>query len=84
MKKDDEIFDVTMGAYDGVKVYELVGCYISFNKSVKNSLKKTLPYVEMMTLLSSATSMILNVGALKGISRKPSKTMVWISLFNAT
>ena len=28
MKKDDEIFDVTMGAYDGVKVYELVGCYI--------------------------------------------------------
>eukprot|EP00111_Clytia_hemisphaerica_P016700 TCONS_00049516-protein len=35
LKKGDELFDVTMGAYDGAEICELVGCFILANLPVR-------------------------------------------------
>ena len=53
MKKGGKLFGVTMGAYDGAEVCELVGCYI-LNKSATKYQKKMLVFIERMALPSSA------------------------------
>ena len=35
MKKDSELFDVTMGAYHGAEVCELVGTFLLYKLSLK-------------------------------------------------
>ena len=35
MKKDSGLFDVTMGAYDGAEVWELVGTFLLYKLSLK-------------------------------------------------
>ena len=35
MKKDSGLFDVTMGAYDGAEVCELVGTFLLYKRSLK-------------------------------------------------
>ena len=35
MKKDSRLFDVTMGAYDGVEVWKLVGTFLLHKLSLK-------------------------------------------------
>ena len=47
MKKDSGLFDVTMGAYDGAEVYELVGTFLLYKLSLKYN-KATLVFIAMM------------------------------------
>ena len=40
MKKDSGLFDVTMGAYDGAEVCELVGTFLLYKLSLKYNKNK--------------------------------------------
>ena len=40
MKKDSGLFDVTMSAYDGTKVCELVGTFLLYKLSIKYDLHR--------------------------------------------
>ena len=47
MIKDGEIFDITMTAFDGVEVCELVVNFLLYKRSLKYEQKK-LHYTDMM------------------------------------
>ena len=44
IKKRVELFDVTMGAYDGAEIFELVGLFILFKFQQLNKIKNLGPY----------------------------------------
>ena len=48
VKKGDKLFDVTMGAYDGAEICELVGCFILSSIPAKYKKKRTLDCTGMM------------------------------------
>ena len=55
--KESGLFKVTMGAYEGAKVCELVGSYLPYQLSI-NIRKKTSAYIEMMARQFSKTKVV--------------------------
>ena len=60
MKKDG-LFDVTMGAYDGAEVCELVGTFLLDKISEKYEEKKTSVYIVMTGCQYLKTKAALNL-----------------------
>ena len=57
IKRESGLFNVTMGAYDGAEVCELVGSFLLHQLS-KNIIKKTLAYIKMMGWHFSKTKVV--------------------------
>ena len=57
VKKESGLFNVTMGAYSGAEVSELVGSFLLSQLSNKY-IKKALAYIEMTTWLFSKTKVV--------------------------
>ena len=57
MKKESKLFDVTMGAYDGAEVRELVSSFLLFNFQIY-MIKKTSAYIEMTAWQFSKTTVV--------------------------
>ena len=82
VKKEEENFDVTMGAYDGAEICELVGI---FRPNLARSLiKKTSDCTETMGSQSSGKPVDHKQNASKKRFRRSSRKIILISQLHAT
>ena len=66
MKNDTGLFDITMGAFNGAEVYELVGTFLLYKLSQKYH-QTTWFFIAMMVWLFSKTLVAQNKKKLKRI-----------------